>query len=66
MLSKVFYAKVNYTLKFIFSVVKGMHSNAFLLTPSFTIRLKCLLADTPAFSKINPGWKSVFWFFLEK
>ena len=43
-----------------FPVVKGMHSNVCLLTPSFTIRLKCLLDNTLAFSKINPVWTSVF------
>ena len=43
-----------------------MHSDAFLLTPSFTISLKCFLDNTPAFSKINPGWKPVFGPFLKK
>ena len=66
MFSKVFYSNVDYTQKLIFPVVKGMYSNVFLLTPSFTIRLKCLLDNTPAFSKINPGLKSVFGPFLEK
>ena len=51
MLSKVFYSNVNHTQKLIFPVVKGMYSNVFLLTPSFTIRLKCLLDNIPAFSK---------------
>ena len=43
-----------------------MHSDAFFLSPSFTVRLKCFLDNTPAFSKINPEWKSVFRPFLKK
>ena len=37
----------------------------FLLTPSFSVSLKCFLDNTPAFSKSNPGWKSVFRSFLK-
>ena len=40
-------------LKFYFPVLKGKHSNAFIFTPSITIWLKCLLDNTPAFSKIE-------------
>ena len=37
-----------------------MHSDAFLFTPSFAVYLKSFLDNTPAFSIIIPGWKSVF------
>ena len=43
-----------------------MHSDAFLFGPTFTIRLKCILDNIPALSKINPGWKSVFRPFLKE
>ena len=43
-----------------------MHSDAFLLTPSFTVSLKCFLDNTPAFSKINPRWESAFGPFFKK
>ena len=37
-----------------------MHSDAFLSGPTFTVCLKCILDNIPAFSKINPGRKSIF------
>ena len=43
-----------------------MHSDAFLFGPTFTICLKCILDNIPAFSKINPGWKSIFRPFLKE
>ena len=43
-----------------FPVVKGMHSDAFLFGPTFTICLKCILDNIPEFGEINPGWKSIF------
>ena len=52
--------------KIIFPVFNGMHSNAFLFVPSFTLRLKCLLDSTHAFSKTNPGRMIVFGPFLKK
>ena len=42
-----------------------MHSDTFLLTPSFTVSLECFLDNTPALCKIIPGWKSVFGSFLK-
>ena len=42
-----------------------MHSDAFLFGLAFTIRLKCILDNIPALSKINPGWKSIFRTFLK-
>ena len=47
-------------------VVKGMHFDAFLFGPTFTVCLKCILDNIPAFSKINPGWKSIFRPFLKE
>ena len=47
-------------------VVKGMHSDAFRFSLSFTIRLKCYGDNTPAFSKISLGWNSVYRPLLKK
>ena len=43
-----------------------MYSNAFLFGPAFTICLKCILDNIPAFSKLNPGWKSILRPFLKE
>ena len=64
-LSKIVYSYVNAS-KFISPVVKVMQSEAFLLRPTFTIRLKCILDNISAFSKINPGWKSILRPFLKE
>ena len=46
MCSKIFYPDVNNAYKFIFQVVKDMHSDTFLPTPSFAICLDLSAAST--------------------